>query len=245
MTLSKRQKKALQGMMVAVIVIGLLLVLFPVFVKPIYPPEVIEKLRYSGEDVLVIIPRFTEAAYGEKGFYNYYDGTCGEECLDIPLNKGRADRWGSYNANTVQILKELGYPMMSDVDVHYNLMLDKKFLTYHDTIILLHSEYVTRELYDAITSHERVIYLSPNALYGEVTYNGLTMKLVRGHGYPDQSITNGFGWQHENTPEEYDTDCFMWKFREISNGWQLNCAQEIYTKQNPGILLKVKELINQ
>ena len=36
---------------------------------------------------------------------------------------------------------------------------------------MLHNEYVTRPMFDAITSHPNVIYLYPNALYAEIEVN--------------------------------------------------------------------------
>lgn len=243
MTLSKKNKKILYGLMGLVIIIGISMVIMPVFLDKPYDDTTYEKLRYKGENVIVLIPAFTESAYAVGGFYDYYSGECGKECLDIPLNPGRPDKWGTYNMKTVNLLRSLGYPMITDVDAHYYLVKDPDYLNQYDTIILLHSEYITRELYKAITTHQNVIYLAPNALYAEITFDGINMQLVRGHGYPDKSVSNGFDWPHENTPEEYDLDCFMWKFRQVSNGWQLNCVQEIYSQHDPAILLKMRELI--
>lgn len=249
-TLSPRHKKILYCMLALVMIIGVLLVIMPLFMEKKFDHAIMEKLRYSGEDVLVISPKFTEAAYSEHAFYNYYDGTCGKECLSAPLADGRSDRWGSYNLYTIRTLASLGYPIMDDSRVHQALMINPGFLDQYQTLILLHSEYVTKELYQAITNHKHVIYLSPNALYAEITYkyspidhNADTITLVRGHNYPTPDIRNGFGWKHDNSPEEYDTDCIMWKFRQIDNGYQLNCAQEIYSRTSPDILLKMKELI--
>ena len=70
-----------------------------------------------------------------------------------------------------------------------------------------------------------------------------TITLIRGHNYPEQSIKNGFDWKDDNSPEEYDLDCAIWKFRHISNGEQLNCVQEIFSQHSPAILKKMKELI--
>ncbi len=83
--------------------------------------------------------------------------------------------------------------------------------------------------FDAITNHPNVVYLYPNALYAEVTFdeqeNSIT--LVRGHGYPTPEITNGFDWKFDNThPYEYDTECENWEFHSIDNGYMLNCYPE-------------------
>lgn len=255
-----KYKNVLIGMLCFVVIAGVLMIIMPVFLKPQYQPDIMNKLRYSGENVIVIAPSFTEAAYGEKGFYNYYDGTCGMECLTIPLQQGRPDRWGSYNLYTIRTLASLGYPIMNDSLLHQIIMVKPNYLNKYDTVILFHSEYVTKELYQAITHHRHVIYMAPNALYAEINYDytiltdsqdelkikpvlGDKITLVRGHNYPAKEIRNAFDWKYDNSNEEYDTSCLLWKFRKIDNGEQLNCAQEIFTKKNPAILLKMKELI--
>ena len=84
-------------------------------------------------------------------------------------------------------------------------------------------------MFDAITNHPKVVYLYPNALYAEISldYDNSTISLVRGHGYPDKSIVNGFDWKFENTdPYEYDTECKNWEFYQIDNGYMLNCYPE-------------------
>jgi len=94
----------------------------------------------------------------------------------------------------------------------------------------LHNEYVTRAEFDAITEHPNVVYLYPNALYAEIEYdeNDNTIKLIRGHNYPEPQITNGFDWEFDNThPYEYDVLCKDLEFYEIDNGYMLNCYPEI------------------
>lgn len=245
--LSKGKKRILYGLMGIIIIIGIIFIFNSSYTIP-YDQITIKKLKWSGENVLVITPRFTESAYGNNGFYDYYDKSCGMDCLTIPVQNGRPDRWGSYNLYTVKTLAGLGYPILDDITIHKQLLSDPNYLNQYDTIILLHSEYATKELYQAIINHKHVIYLAPNALYAEISYydtdEGPRISLVKGHGYPVDTISNGFGWKYDNSPEEYDLDCFLWKFRNVSNGEQLNCVQEVYSQHNPNILLKMKELIN-
>jgi hypothetical protein len=94
---------------------------------------------------------------------------------------------------------------------------------------MLHNEYVTRAMFDAITNHPNVIYLYPNALYAEieVDYIDQTITLVRGHNYPESKIENGFDWEFDNThPYEYDSNCLEMQFYKIRNGWMTNCYPE-------------------
>lgn len=241
--LSKGMKRILYVLLGLIIIGGIILIFFPVYQSPIKDPILIKRLEYSGESVLVITPRFTEVAYSKNGFYDYYDGSCGKECLTIPMQNGRMDRWGSYNLHLVQFLAFLGYPMESDDSVHLKLLNDASYLNQYKSIILLHSEYATIPLYQGITSHPHVIYLSPNALYAEITYQNNSISLVKGHSYPDKSITNSFGWESDNSPEEYDLSCSLWKFRDVSNGKQLNCVAETMFPMKPQILVKMKEFI--
>lgn len=252
MALSKRNKRILLVPLGMVLIIGVLLFLIPDTGIRL-TPEQDKLLRYSGENLLVIKPRLTEAAYSENGFYDYYSGKCGKECLDIPVSSpGRPDKWGAYNARTVQFFSAMGYPMMDDSAIHWELVKNPHFLDKYHTIILLHSEYVTPELYKAITTHPHVIYLAPNALYAMVLMdhkkvNGATyidtMRLARGHGYPSPDISNGFGWKHDNTPEEYDTECHLWEFRPMDNGYQLNCAPTMLNPNKINILAHMKGLV--
>lgn len=241
--LSKPMKRILYVFLGIVILGGVILILFPVYQPPVKDPVLLKRMGYSGESVLVITPRFTESAYGENGFYNYYDGTCGKQCLSIPLKDGRADRWGSYSMRLTQFLKYLDYPEISDVDLDKKLKSDSNYLNQYKTVILLHSEYVTVPLYQAITNHKNIIYMAPNALYGKIDWDGKTMSLIRGHNYPSFEIRNGFDWQDDNSLEEYDLGCTLWEFRHISNGYQLNCSAEAAFPQKPQIILKMKELI--
>lgn len=202
-----------------------------------------EMLQYSGQNVIILKPRFTEAAYGYGGFYDYYEGRCGTKCLNITLQPGNILRWGAFNIKSIFVLEKHGWPTMNDTDAHVRLLEDPSFLGRYDSVILLHNEYVTRELYTAITSHKNVIYLMPNALYAEIRYNDGYVSLVRGHNYPEPDIRNGFAWKHDNSVEEYDTDCESWHFRRVSNGHQLSCYPEKTILDKPEIIAKMKQLL--
>ena len=95
---------------------------------------------------------------------------------------------------------------------------------------MLHNEYVTRAMFDAITSHPNVIYLYPNALYAEIEVNYVdeTITLIRGHDYPPEDpVTNGFDWEFDNThPYEFDSQCISVEFYKIENGWMTTCYPE-------------------
>ena len=109
---------------------------------------------------------------------------------------------------------------------------------------MLHSEYVTKKEFDAITNHPHVIYLYPNALYAEITvnYDESTISLVKGHGYPDANIANGFEWEFDNTPLEYDHDFLEMEFYSVDNGWMLNCFPEWSIHRDIKLLQAIKEL---
>ena len=196
-----------------------------------------DELISNNDKTIVIYPIFTASAYNEPGFYNYYKGQCDHNCLTVPIKPIlRAEIGG----NGAQILKLLNYKFLSDVDVDKNPDILKNF----DKIILLHNEYVTQKEFDAITSHPNVVYLYPNALHAkiETNYNENTISLIRGHGYPDKQITNGFDWKFDNTyPYEYNTECKNWKFYEIDNGKMLNCYPDMLIYRDEALLKTIKE----
>jgi len=181
------------------------------------------------QNTIVVYPYFTFVAYNEPGFYTYYRGEC-DTCTTTKF----ASPTPLYTSGGMghQALTLLGYNSITDVEIAKNPNILEQF----DKVILLHNEYVTRTMFDAITSHPNVIYLYPNALYAEieVSYVDETITLIRGHNYPPEDpVKNGFDWEFDNThPYEYDSQCLDMVFYKIDNGYQLNCYPENIFLQN-------------
>ena len=174
-------------------------------------------------DTVFIYPIFTQAAYDTNGFYDFYQNKCDSNCLtvNIPtrIHGGYSSSLGAAFALTL-----LNYSYVTDIDIDKNPDILKQY----KRVIVLHNEYVTKNEFNAITSHPDVIYLYPNSLYAEVSvdYNQGTITLIKGHGYPDPQIKNGFGWKYDNSKYEYDTHCDDWEFYHSGNGVMLNCYPE-------------------
>jgi hypothetical protein len=201
--------------------------------------EIYKQLNYNpNENTIVIYPLFTAAAYTEPGFYTYFRGECDQKCLTIRIN-GEYTPVFSSSGNGFQVLNLLGYDIVSDIDVDQN----PKILEKYNKVIVLHNEYVTKKEFNAITSHPKVIYLYPNALYAEVKvdYQSETMTLIRGHSYPEPEISNGFGWKYDNSNLESNTNCKDMGFDKIENGWMLNCYPENAIHQSKVLLQMIKD----
>jgi len=194
------------------------------------------------QNTVVVYPFFTYAAYAPQGFYDYYTGDC-DDCTTtkflspIPL----------YTSSGIghQALTLLGYSSISDIQLDMNPDVLQQF----DKVIMLHNEYVTRAMFDAVTNHPNVLYLYPNALYAEIEVNYIdeTITLIRGHNYPEPEITNGFDWEFDNThPYEFDSECADMDFYKIKNGWMTNCYPENLfvgnTEQLYNLLKIIKDL---
>lgn len=192
-------------------------------------------LKNKPKTTAIVYPYFTAAAYSEPGFYTYYRGECDSKCLTVEL-KEVYDLTFQTSGDAVQIFNLLGYPIITDMDID----LDSTILLKYDKIILLHNEYVTKKEFDAITSHPKVVYLYPNALYAEVevNYADNTITLIRGHGYPTPEISNGFDWEYDNSQFEYRLDCDEITFHRIDNGWMSDCYPE-------NLLYKSRTLLKQ
>lgn len=189
----------------------------------------------SPENAVVVLPIFTATAYKEPGFYTYYRGECDKSCLTRPLVK---EYRGTSSVEAIQVFQILNYKMITDLDIEHN----PDILNHFDKVILLHSEYVTKREFDAITHHQKVVYLYPNALYAEVKVNpDNTITLIRGHNYPEANIRNGFDWKYDNSALEYDADCSHMKFDSIPNGIMLNCFPENEILANPELLQIIKD----
>jgi len=194
------------------------------------------------QSAVVVYPYFTYAAYQPQGFYDYYRGDC-DNCTTTKFAPPKSKYTSSGNAH--QVLTLLGYDSITDVEIDKNPGILQQF----DKVIMLHNEYVTRAMFDAVTNHPNVIYLYPNALYAEIEVNYVdqTITLIRGHNYPEQEISNGFDWPFDNThPYEYDNLCFDLEFYKSPAGWMTTCYPEIIflhnTDQISNILKLLKEL---
>ena len=192
----------------------------------------------NATDAVFVYPIFTQAAYGENGFYNYYDKDCDIKCLTVAIPPGFVPTYSS-SMSISKVLPLLNYSEITDVDVDKNPDILKK---YHK-VIILHNEYVTKKEFDAITSHPHVVYTFPNALYAEVrtNYTDNTFTLVRGHGYPSSSIENGFDWKFDNSRYEYDTACKNMTFYTIPNGKMVNCYPAYRSLFDKSFLEMIKE----
>ena len=174
------------------------------------------------QKTVVVYPYFTASAYNEPGFYTYYAGKC-DDCTTTKFTQPTIQ----YTSSGVghQALTLLGYTSITDVEIDKNPSMLQQF----DKVIMLHSEYVTRTMFDAITSHPNVLYLYPNALYAEIEVNYIdeTITLIRGHNYPEPEIENGFDWELDNThPYEFDSTCAELHLYKIKNGYMTNCYPE-------------------
>jgi hypothetical protein len=205
-------------------------------------PENVEMYKKLGlfnesKTAVFIYPIFTQAAYGDNGFYDYYSKLCDSQCLTVNIPNVIIP---SYNTGfrAAVSLEILNYSSITDIDVDKNPGILKNY----DEVILLHNEYVTKREFDAITSHPHVVYLFPNALYAEVKtdYDNNTLTLIRGHGYPNPNMANGFDWKFENSQYEYDAQCDNWHFYKVSNDKMLNCYPGFRMLYDKSLLLELK-----
>lgn len=168
------------------------------------------KIGFSepSQKIVYVYPTFTQAAYSDGGFYDYYSKKCDSRCLTVSILNDTSQGGYSASARAAIRLSLLNYSSITDVDIDKDPSILKKY----DKVILLHSEYVTKKEFDAITSHPNVFYLYANALYAEVKtdYSTNTITLVRGHEYPQPEIKNGFDWKYDNSQYEYDIQCNNW-----------------------------------
>jgi hypothetical protein len=180
-----------------------------------------ESLRPTTKAV-VVYPIFTQSAYEWEGIHDYYAGYC-DSCLSAPIQKYYEKTFAS-SGNGYRILEFLGYEVIDDIDIDKNPAILEKY----DKVILLHNEFVTRAEFEAITQHPNVIYLYPHALTSEIQadYSTNTISLIRGPGFPDENVVNGFDWEFDNSEFFDDWSCVNWKFYEINNGYMLNCYPE-------------------
>lgn len=199
-----------------------------------------KKIGFSepSQKIVFVYPLFTQAAYSKGEFYDYYHKRCDSTCLTISIPYNINGKYSS-SVKAISVLTLLNYSSITDVDIDRNPDILKKY----DKVIILHSEYVTQKEFDAITSHPNVVYLFPNSLYAKVEtdYQQNTITLINGHGYPKDTVTNGFGWNNDNSKYEYDFYCDSWQFYKISNGKMLNCYPDYRMLYDSALLQAIKD----
>ena len=199
----------------------------------VFSSQQLRDWNLQDESLMVITPLLTANAYRNGAFYNYFRGECNEECLTISINQNENYVYTS-SLSGVELFKRLNATMIDDWEFSKNTWVIKEY----DVIVILHNEYVTREMFDALQEHPNVIYLYPNALYGEIEITDKNMTLIQGHQYKNK--TNGFDWEFENThPFEYDIQCDDWEYYPIKNGKMLNCYPELALMIKPEILMPI------
>ena len=196
------------------------------------------ELANGSHDAIFVYPSFTQAAYEQGGFYDFYRQNCNSGCLTVPI-PSKINGFQSSSIFGAWVLKLLNYPYVKDEDVDKNPDILKQY----KRVIVLHNEYVTKKEFDAITSHPDVVFLYPNALYAEVqiNYNSNTITLVRGHGYPNSTVKNGFDWKYDNSKYEYDVDCTNSYFYRSENYAMLNCYPEFAILHNEQLIRSLQK----
>src|SRR6267143_2899681 len=96
----------------------------PQFVDIEKKPELTDFYKQVGftgnsEDIAFVYPIFTQGAYGDHGFYDYYNKKCGPECLTISI-PSRFVPTHSASMTASMVLFILNYSNITDVDVDKN-----------------------------------------------------------------------------------------------------------------------------
>lgn len=247
MKLSKTQS------VIILITFANLSILGVLYLSIVYEPEVFpDSSIWNKKNVAVVYPSFSHSAYSENGFYAYYKSaninvihdvdtvSCGKKCLTVSLDAPNPNRY-NLGIKGFEVLKDLNYSIISDIMIDKNPSIVNKF----QTIIVLHNEYMTQKEFDALYNHHHVIYLYPNAGYAKISvnYTNNTITLLRGHGYPDKNITNGFDWKWDNSKYEQRTCPADYPHFSVSrNGYMVECYPEKYIKINHALLAELQRL---
>jgi len=147
----------------------------------------------------------------------------------------------STSFNGAQTLYLLGYTIISDLEIEKN----PNILSDYEKIIVLHNKYTTKTIFNAITSHPKVVYLYPDSLNEEVTVNFFlnTVTALSPLKQPQNKVfQNDFQWEYDSSHLEYvnclDTEI---KFEKVANGIMLNCIPEDFLTKSPLLFKIIKE----
>ena len=140
-----------------------------------------------------------------------------------------------------QALYLLGYTIISDLEIEKN----PNILSSYEKIIVLHNKYTTKTIFNAITSHPKVVYLYPDSLKEEVSVNFVqnTITAISPLKQPqDKVFQNDFQWEYDSSHLEY-VNCLdsEVKFEKVANGIMLNCIPEDFLTSSPSLFKIIKE----
>jgi len=169
---------------------------------------------------------------------NCYPVTGLAEFCNIPLSP-----FLIYNLSFkgVQALHLLGYTIISDLEIEKN----PNMLSSYEKIIVLHNNYVTKTIFNAVTSHPKVVYLYPDSLKEEVSVNFVqnTITALSPLKHPlDEKFQNDFQWEYDSSIIGY-VNCLdiVVKFEKVANGIMLNCYPEDFLTTSPSLFKIIKE----
>ena len=140
-----------------------------------------------------------------------------------------------------QALYLLGYTIISDLEIEKN----PNILSSYEKIIVLHNKYTTKTIFNAITSHPKVVYLYPDSLKEEVSVNfgQNTVTALSPLKQPQKkNFQNDFQWEYDSSHLEY-VNCLDGevKFEKVANGIMLNCYPEEFLGKFPSLFKIIKE----
>ena len=222
--------------------------------------DIYMEIMNEDDKTIVIFPTVSLHAYSERCIWDYYM-PASDDCKIIQLNNDidlssmnnniwLNPAWKSlsgyflYNTNVIsfQILGNLNYEILSDIEIEKN----PSILESYDKIIVLQNKYVTKKMFDAITNHPKVIYLTPGALSEEVKidFTNNTITVLSPIKYPEEkNYRNDFSWEYDNTDREFE-DCSHSndpKFEKVSNGIMTNCVSENLIGKSKEFLKIIKD----
>ena len=139
-----------------------------------------------------------------------------------------------------QALYLLGYTIISDLEIEKN----PNILSSYEKIIVLHNKYTTKTIFNAITSHPKVVYLYPDSLKEEVSVNfgQNTVTALSPLKQPqEKNFQNDFKWKYDSAHLEY-VNCLdsEVKFEKVANGIMLNCYPEDFLTSSPSLFKIIK-----
>ena len=152
-------------------------------------------------NIAYVKPVFTETAYQEFGFYDFYHkhaGASGNVTEDLGwlkpaiYEKPLHDRLVMFFDHLRGLNNNTDVTMLTDLDLDRydgNILLEGNSAGKYDAVMIGHQEYVTQKEYDVLKEYVSkggtLIVLNGNVLYAEVNYDpdAGTLQLVQGHDW--------------------------------------------------------------
>jgi len=184
-------------------------------------------LKNSTQSTIVVYPTYTYYANEKNSLADVGTENC-DRCETYMFDYGLRRPYG---------YSDIGGSFLPIAERYFNMTDDyivnkhPEILDAFDRVILMRNTYVTENLRQTILSHDKVIYLFPDAMTKQINITNSTMTYI-GEYEPLHSMVPV--WNDDNR-------CADWLFVPVENGYIMTCFPDVALINNNEMLITIRD----